>query len=128
MGEKVAVGRGAGPAVIASLRHDPTPRVVAALLENPRLTEGLLMPLAAGEKSAPQVLALLASSPRWSGRQALRYALCRNPATPIPSALAMLPMLGKRELEAVAHDPRLPAPVRRRAEVLSGVAARPGSH
>ena len=93
----------AGPAVIASLRHDPTPRVVAALLENPRLTEGLLMPLAAGEKSAPQVLALLASSPRWSGRQALRYALCRNPATPIPSALAMLPMLGKRELEAVAH-------------------------
>ena len=127
VGEKIAIGRGGSAAVISALRHDPTPRVVGALLENPRLTEGLLVPLAASDAAAPQALALVAASPRWGSRPTVRYALCRNPGTPLASTLAMLPMLTKRELEAVAHDPRLPAPARRRAELLCGAAASRGA-
>ena len=63
-----AIARGASPAVLAALRHDPTPRVVAALLENPRLTEATLLPLLASEQSSPQALAVVAGNPKWSSR------------------------------------------------------------
>lgn len=119
-GEKMAVARSGSAAVISALRLDPTPRVTGALLENPRLTEGLLMPLAASDRASPAVLARLASDARWGVRPGVRYALCRNPATPLASAFALLPLLAKRELEAVAHDLRLPLPLRRRAQLLSG--------
>ncbi|KAB2955443.1 MAG: hypothetical protein F9K18_13625, partial [Thermoanaerobaculia bacterium] len=88
-GEKMAVARAASANVIAALRLDPTPRVTGALLENPRLTEGLLMPLAASEKASPLVLARLAADPRWGVRPGIRNALCRNPATPLAAALAL---------------------------------------
>lgn len=126
VGEKMAIGRGAGPTVLAALRLDPSPRVIGALLENPRLTEGLLVPLAASEAASPRALALLASSPRWATRAGLRSALCRNPGSPPAAVLPLLPMLSKRELSAVASDPRLSPVVRRRAQTLGGAEAGPG--
>jgi hypothetical protein len=125
VGERMAVARSASPGVIASLRQDPTPRVIQALLENPRLTEGLLMPLVASENSSPRALATVAANPRWATRPPVRAALCRNPATPMANAMAMLPMLGKRELGAVAADARLPLLLRRKAQLLSGSDAGP---
>ncbi len=120
VGEKVAIARSASRTVISNLRSDPTPRVLAALLENPRLTEGLLLPLATGERSTPQALAVLASHPRWGVRYPIRVALSRNPSTPLSQALGLLPMLKKTDLKAVAADPRLLLPLRRRAELLAG--------
>jgi len=125
VGERMAVARSASAGVIAALRQDSTPRVIQALLENPRLTEGLLMPLVASETSSPRVLATVAASPRWASRPPIRAALCRNPATPQGVAMSLLPMLGKRELGAVAADPRLPLMLRRKAQLLSGSAAGP---
>jgi hypothetical protein len=126
VGERIAVARKSSTAVISALRADPTPRVIGALLENPRLTEGLLMPLVAGESTSPQVLAKVASNPRWGVRPAIRFAICRNPSTPPAAALAALPMLAKRELEAIANDLHLTLPVRRRAQLLSGTGGGPG--
>lgn len=120
VGERMAIARGGSPALMAALRHDPTPRVIAALLENPRLTEATLVPLAASEQASPLALAVLAGSPRWATRYPMRLALCRNPRTPLGSVLPLLPLLLKRDLEAVAFDTRLLLPVRRRAQLLAG--------
>jgi len=120
VGEKIAIGRLASQSVLAVLRHDPTPRVLSAVLENPRATEGLLLPLAASESASPQALATLAAHPRWGIRYPLRVALCRNPLTPLSNVLALLPMLKKSDLAAVANDLRLLLPVRRRAQLLAG--------
>lgn len=124
IGERTALARSAGAGVISHLRHDPTPRVTAALLDNPRLTEGLLMPLLASERAFPACLAAVAAS-RWGARPSVRSALARNPRTPLATALGILPMLRKGELRAIAIDPRLGEPVRRRARLLSG--APPGA-
>lgn len=120
VGEKMAIARGASPTVLAALRHDPTPRVIAALLENPRLTEGTLLPLAASEQAPAATLAVLAGSRRWAARYPIRLALCRNPHTPLAAVLPLLPLLLKRDLEGVAADTRLLLPVRRRAQLLAG--------
>ena len=124
VGERTALARSGGPGVIAHLRLDPTPRVVVALLDNPRLTEGLLMPLLASERAVPGCLAAVAASRRWGARPAVRAALARNPKTPLATVLALLPALRKAELAAIAIDPRLAEAVRQRARLLSGLAAR----
>jgi len=120
VGEKVSLARRAAPAILAQLRHDPTPRVIAALLDNPRLTEGSLSPLVHGEATPAPVLELIAGDRRWGVRYPLRLALARNPATPLGAALRLLPALHKPDLRAVAGDPRLPEPLRRRARLLLG--------
>jgi hypothetical protein len=120
LGEKIAIARRAGAGVIGHLRHDPTPRVIAALLDNPRLTEGLLAPLVHREDTLPDVLRLIAEDPRWGLRYPLRAALARNPRTPVATALALLPALKKVDLRAVAAGPRVAPAVRRRARLLAG--------
>lgn len=120
VGERISIARRAAPAILAQLRHDPTPRVIAALLDNPRLTEGALAPLVHGERTPAPVLLLIAADRRWGNRYPLRLALARNPATPLAAALRLLPALHKPDLRAVAGDPRLAEPLRRRARLLLG--------
>jgi hypothetical protein len=120
VGEKMAIARAAGPGVITRLRHDPNPRVISALLENPRLTEGLLIPLVASEATQPKVLEVILRDRKWSCRYGLRVAAARNRRTPVPVALELLPSLKKTDLAAVAANPRVAAAVRRRADLLRG--------
>jgi hypothetical protein len=120
LGEKINLARRAAPGVLAQLRHDPHPRVISALLENSRLTEDILAPVAHGAGTPGLVLATIAADRRWSMRPALQVALARHPNTPPAVALRLLPLLRKPELRTVAHDVRVPEMVRLRARVLLG--------
>ncbi len=122
VGEKSALARRASSRVLGRLRHDPSARVVAALLENPRLTEGVLLPLVASEEARPEVLDVVARDRRWGARSEVRLGLCLNPRTRVPTVLAILPYLRKADLRVVARRPRLSPVVRRRVEVLLGEA------
>ena len=120
LGEKIALARRCGTGILSQLRHDPSPRVVAALLDNPRLTEDLLAPVVHASNTSGPVLALVAADRRWGARPALQAALARHPATPPATALRLLPLLRKQELRGLAQDPRISEPVRRRAQLLLG--------
>ncbi len=120
VGEKVSMARRAGPGLLSHLRHDPSPRVIGAMLDNPRLTEDILAPVVHGASTPGPVLALIAADRRWGLRHGLQVALCRNPGTPPVTSLRLLPLLRKSELKAVASDPRLADAVRQRARLLLG--------
>ena len=120
VGERASIARRASPRVLHALRTDPTPRVVAALLDNPRLVEADLLPMVAGEASRPQVIAVILAHRKWGNRYPIRAAAARNPRTPLELALHLLPLLRKPDLRGVAADPQLLLPVRRRAELLAG--------
>jgi hypothetical protein len=120
VGEKIAVARAAGPGAIALLRSDPSPRVVKALLENPRMTEGSLLPLVSNERTRPEILTLIANDARWGNRYRIRLAICRNSNTAYSTALRILPLLKKSDLTLVARDRHLSSVVRRRADLLLG--------
>jgi hypothetical protein len=122
VGEKMSLARRASPGVLAHLRHDPSPQVIAALLDNPRLTEGLLAPVLHATAS-PAILELIAGDRRWGVRYPVRLALVKNPATPLPTAWRRLESLRRSDLAALAADPRLAEPLRRRARVLLGETA-----
>lgn len=121
-GEKVALARRASPRLLGHLRHDPSVRVVAAVLENPRLTEGVLLPLVASEEARPEVLEVVARDRRWGVRYEVRFGLCLNPRTRATTVLAILPYLRKADLRTVGRRPGLSPVVKRRAEVLLGEA------
>lgn len=120
VGEKMAIARRAGTGPISHLRHDPSPTVIGALLENPRLTEGALHPMVRNEKTQPAVLEVVARDRRWGVRYRIRVGLAKNPSTPLETALRILPNLKKPDLKAVASGVRIPAVVRRRARLLLG--------
>jgi hypothetical protein len=102
------------------LRSDTHPRVIGALLENPRLTEGLLAPVLSSDTANPQVLARVAEDRKWGLRYGVRVMLARNPRTPVTATLGMLSSLKKKDLNAIASDWRMAAPVRQRANLLLG--------
>lgn len=121
-GEKQAIARRASPRVLERLRHDPSPRVIRALMENPRATEGMILPMLAHDDCRPDVLQAVARSRRWGSRYEVRLAIARHPRALLSTALAQLPHLRKGDLRRLSAETRVPAAVRRRAEVLLGVA------
>ena len=118
VGERIAVARMAGRAVLAQLLQDPNPRVVQAMLDNPRLLAETLLPMVASEETLPRQLQLVAENERWSRRYDVRAALSLNPRTLFRTAFEILPTLRRDDLEAVAAAERLSSVVRRRARAL----------
>jgi hypothetical protein len=91
-----------------------------AVLDNPRLTESDLLPLATSEHARPQVLEVLLGHRKWGSRYPVRLAVVRNPMAPLTLSLRHVPLLKKGDLRAVAADARLQPALRRRAQVLLG--------
>jgi hypothetical protein len=77
--------------------------VFQALLDNPRLTAAALLPALADERMPPQILDLVAKSPRWGPRYAVCRSLCRNPQSPFRVVFAALPRLRREHLAEVAE-------------------------
>jgi hypothetical protein len=119
VGEKLVMAREAGPGLIPRLLQEKDLRVLAALLDNPRLTEPMLAPLVHNSVAPPEVLELVAASRKWGTRYEVRLALCRNPATPEELALSLLVGLKKVDLRAIRFDRRVADSVRQRAQLLT---------
>ncbi len=117
-GEKMAIARRATPGALASLRQDPSPLVIKALLENPRLTEPVLLPMVASEATLPRILDLVASQPRWGTRYEIRVALSRNTRSPFRVIFEILPTLRRQDLQVVAGQETHSSIVRHRAREL----------
>ena len=120
VGEKRTVARRASHGVLVHLRFDTHAQVIAAFLENPRMTQGLLLPLASSESAPPEILRLIAENRRWGVLYAVRQAIVRNPRTPPVVAIGLLPRLKKVDRQAVARDPRLSQALRHRARRMLG--------
>lgn len=107
-GVRRAAARTPNRFVLDRLLHDPDPRVVLRLLENPRIVERDVVKMAALRPGAPAVLATIAEHARWSGSYRVRTALACNPATPSAIAERLLPTLMRQDLRTVAEAGALP--------------------
>jgi hypothetical protein len=107
-GVRRAAARTPNRFVLDRLLHDPDPRVVLRLLENPRIVERDVVKMAALRPGSPAVLSTIAEHPRWSGSYRVRTALACNPATPSAIAERLLPTLMRQDLRTVAEAGALP--------------------
>ena len=115
-GEKISLGRRSPRTVFAALLEDPDPRILRALLGNPRLLEHDAVKVASDGRSRPEVLSFLASHPVWGRRRSVREALVRHPRTPVPVALGLVSRFPRRELTRLIRDAAVPKIVRVGAE------------
>lgn len=118
VGEKIAIARRAGSGVLDHLHQDPDLRVIQAMLENPRLTEPMVLLMITGRHARPRTLDLIAANGRWGRRYEIRLALCRHPMTPFRAVFEILPALKRGDLESLIEIEDLSSVVHRRAAEL----------
>ncbi len=98
--------------VLDRLLHDRDPRVIAALLDNPRVTERDVVRVAAMRPSRGDILSLIAAHPRWSQQYRVRKAIAFNPDTPSPLARQLVHTLLRQDLVALAGSRATPEHLR----------------
>ncbi len=97
------------------LLHDRDHRVIAILLENPRLVERDVIKIVAMRPTRPEILEVIARHRRWSSRYAVRKALACNPYTPAPITRRLLPVLLRQDVRFALEAGVLPRELRAQA-------------
>jgi hypothetical protein len=87
-GERLTLARRASARVAAELLLDTEPRIVAAALQNPRLTEALLIKAIGHPQPSRELVNQVCAHETWSNHRDVRTALLRNEHTPLSSAIA----------------------------------------
>jgi hypothetical protein len=112
--------------LIDRLLHDRDPRVIRALLDNPRLVERDAVKIAALRPTAPEVLETLAAHGRWSRSYRVRKALAFNPCSPSTLARQLVPTLLEQDLRALRDTGTVAPELREEANHLLTGRARDG--
>jgi hypothetical protein len=112
VGERTALARRASRGIVVALAATSEPRVLLALLANPRLVEADVVGIAASPTTSPDVLSRVADDPRWGARPAVARALAVNPRSPVPTALRAVARLSREERSRLAGDGSVPQIVR----------------
>jgi hypothetical protein len=98
--------------------HDPSSRVVIALLENRNITEEHVL-IIAGRKNIPgKVLDRIFKDKRWTESYRVRLALAKNPKTPMFTALSIARYLRLFDLAELARNHFLPILYRKKIESI----------
>jgi len=97
---------------------EPDPRVVSEVLQNPRLTEDIVLRIASRRPARAEVLLEIWRSRKWCSRLRVRKALALNPYTPPEVSLKILATLVVGDLRAAAGDGALHPTVRDLARAL----------
>ncbi len=85
-----------------AVASDPT--VIRNVLLNSRLTEPLVVRIAARRPARPEPLLEIWRSPKWSLRPAVRKALVFNPYFPTEAGVKIVPLLPTADLRELAND------------------------
>jgi hypothetical protein len=106
------------PDLLARLVTVSNPSVVRNALINPRLTEALVVRMAARRPARPEPLVEIWKSTRWSARHAVRRALVFNPYLPPEVGAKIVPLLNSTDLAELAGDSSVHPSLREQAARL----------
>ncbi len=101
------------------LIRDPNKIVASAVINNPRITEQEAESIAAMRTVADEVLRLMALNRAWARSYPIIHNLARNPRTPIPTCLNILPRIRTKDLLNLTQNRNVSEAVRRQAHRLS---------
>jgi hypothetical protein len=113
LGERTSLARRASGRVVGALLLDPETRVIHTALQNPRVTEALVIRALMGSRAPRALVRAVCEHPKWSLRHEIRVALLRNEKTPIRFAEEFASMLPAAQVKEILHTSRLPQAVKR---------------
>lgn len=100
------------------LVRDSNKIVGTAVINNPRITEQEVEKIAAMRTVSDEVLRLIGSNRGWARVYPVMHNLVRNPRTPLPTAITILPRIQTRDLKAITQNRNISEAVRRQAQRL----------
>jgi hypothetical protein len=118
LGEKVALARRVHRPLLRTLIARADLHVLAALLDNPRLTEDDVLLMVNTAAASPEFFVQVARHPRWGQCYGVRQALAVCRRAPLTVALAALVQLRSRDISDIASRPDVTVAVRDAARGL----------
>jgi hypothetical protein len=106
------------PDVLSRMATVSNPAVIRNALLNPRLTEDLVVRMAARRPARPEPLVEIWKATRWSSRHAVRRALAFNPYLPPEVGAKIVPLLNASDLAELAGDTSVHPSLREQAARL----------
>jgi hypothetical protein len=100
------------------LIRDSNRIVATAVIQNPRITDQEVENIASMRTVADEVLRLIAMNRSWARSYNIIHSLCRNPRTPIPTVIGILPRIRSKDLKSLSQNKNVSEAVRRQAERL----------
>jgi hypothetical protein len=97
------------------LIRDPNRVVAHAVINNPRITDQEVEGIAAMRTVSDDVLRVIAVNRHWARQYPVIHNLARNPRTPLPTAISILPRLYTKDLKTLGQNRNIPEAVRRQA-------------
>jgi regulator of extracellular matrix RemA (YlzA/DUF370 family) len=97
------------------LIRDANKVVSSAVINNPRITDHEVENISAMRTVADEVLRLIALNRSWARSYPIIHNLARNPRTPIPTAMNILPRIRTKDLQHLAQNRNVSEAVRRQA-------------
>ena len=103
------------------LVRDSNKVVSTAVVNNPRITEHEVENIAAMRTVSDEVLRLIAMNRTWARSYPIIHSLARNPRTPIPTVVNILPRIRTKDLQNLSQNRNVSDAVRRQATRLTGL-------
>jgi hypothetical protein len=97
------------------LIRDSNKVVSSGVVNNPRITEQEIENIAAMRTVSDEVLRIIALNRTWARSYLIIHSLARNPRTPIPTAMNILPRIRTKDLQNLAQNRNVSEAVRRQA-------------
>ena len=101
------------------LIRDANKVVSSAVINNPRITDHEVENISAMRTVADEVLRLIALNRTWARSYPIIHNLARNPRTPIPTAMNILPRIRTKDLQNLTQNRNVSEAVRRQAQRLT---------
>jgi hypothetical protein len=108
----------AGEDDIARYLHDPSPKVIRALLGNRRLAEEDVLIIAKRNNLTSDILEMIFKDKRWAESYPVRHALARNPRSPLSVSLSIARYLRLFDLEEITRSQFIPLVFRHKVEMM----------
>ena len=112
-GERLSLARRSSPIVAGALLLDNEARVWQGALENPRLTESVIIRALERPGVTQPFVEAVCHDRKWSLRYEIRLALLRNRHTPLARALEFSRRIPSVQLRDVLHASRLPEKIKK---------------
>jgi len=115
---RLQLSRGASKTLRDILIRDNNAQVALSVLQNNSFSEGEIERVANLRTVAEEVLDNIGRTRQWMRRYRIALALVKNPRTPIPLAVRMVPRMGVRDLRVLKSDRNVSEAVRKMANRL----------
>jgi hypothetical protein len=105
VGQRITLAKRGPARLAASLLKGENLQIIQAVLDNPYLTEAVLLQVLNRPACAPRIVESIASHPKWGLRYDIRLTLLRHSSLSVARALAILPGLKPQDAKATSQDP-----------------------